>query len=266
MDIEELSKQQMVLLAALVSFITSIATGIVTVSMLEETPVSVTRTVNRVVERTVEKVSSGNSAVKGVTKEKTVVLQGEEQIMAAIKEGSDAIVRIYQEGAASTSTFSGIGVPVTKNIVVSDNFSEAGETQYYGELDGKAVKLNRITSENSFSFFSISDDEDARFSKQVTFTNVDEVQLGQTAITVTGENRNIASTGIVSEIIHEESTSTPSVSEVRVSIPNEALTAGAPVLNRFGEVMGIITVDADGGIQVVTVNQIHNSLQRKSAE
>src|SRR4051812_13998627 len=55
---EDLTKQQVVLLTLLVSFVTSMATGIITVSLMDQAPAGVTQIINRVVEHTIERVAS----------------------------------------------------------------------------------------------------------------------------------------------------------------------------------------------------------------
>lgn len=56
MDIKELNKSQLILLAVLLSFVTSIATGITTVTLMQQAPNSVTVPLTQIVRETVEKV------------------------------------------------------------------------------------------------------------------------------------------------------------------------------------------------------------------
>ena len=101
MDVEHLTKHQIVLLTLLVSFVTSIATGIVTVSLMDQAPPSVTRTINQIVERTVEKVvpaavtsASQGAAAAMVTKETTVVVKNDDLVAQSIAKVQKGIVRI----------------------------------------------------------------------------------------------------------------------------------------------------------------------------
>ena len=63
MDLEQLTKTQIVLLTLFVSFVTSIATGIVTITLMDQAPSDVTRTIDRVIEKTVERVVPGETKV-----------------------------------------------------------------------------------------------------------------------------------------------------------------------------------------------------------
>ena len=56
MDIKDLNKSQLILLAVLLSFVTSIATGITTVTLMERAPQSVTVPLTQVIRETVEKI------------------------------------------------------------------------------------------------------------------------------------------------------------------------------------------------------------------
>ncbi len=58
MDINELNKKQLVLLTLLITFVVSIGTGIVTVSLMKQVPPTVPQTINNVIQRTIEKVTT----------------------------------------------------------------------------------------------------------------------------------------------------------------------------------------------------------------
>ncbi len=95
MDIERLTKMQIVLLTLLVSFVTSIATGIVTVTLMDQAPPAITQTINRVVERTVEKVVPDKpQGANVITKEVTVVVKEDDLITDSIEKNSKSVVRI----------------------------------------------------------------------------------------------------------------------------------------------------------------------------
>src|SRR3989344_4971749 len=56
MDIKDLNKPQLILLALLLSFVASIATSITTVTLIQQAPPSITMPINRVIQQTVEKI------------------------------------------------------------------------------------------------------------------------------------------------------------------------------------------------------------------
>ena len=121
MEIEELTKSQIVLLVLLVSFVTSIATGIVTVSLLAQAPPAVTQTVNRIIERTVETVvpsEEGQSAAV-ITKETTVVVKEDDLITESVVQSFGKIARIH-EGVSTSSPIIALGSVVGAGTLVTD--------------------------------------------------------------------------------------------------------------------------------------------------
>src|SRR3989344_4276974 len=98
MDLEQLTKHQILLLTLLVSFVTSIATGIVTVSLMDQAPEGVTRVINQIVERTVETVVPSTQGA-AVATETTVVIKQDELVPQSIAAVQKSIVRIVGEGS-----------------------------------------------------------------------------------------------------------------------------------------------------------------------
>src|ERR1700679_489829 len=110
MDIEKLTKSQIVLLTLLVSFVTSIATGIVTVSLMQQAPPAVAETVNRIIENTIETVATSTKAQTASvvsTQQKTVIVNEADLIAQSVKQVSPSVVRIY---SSDQTQFLGLGV------------------------------------------------------------------------------------------------------------------------------------------------------------
>ena len=109
---DNLNKQQLILLALLVSFVTSIATGIVTVSLMDQAPAGITQTINRVVEKTIERVVQAPAQPAAVVTKEVIVTE-EDLITAAIEKNAKSIVKIEMILASQTTgSFAGLGVVV----------------------------------------------------------------------------------------------------------------------------------------------------------
>jgi serine protease Do len=267
MDIEKLTKQQIILVTLLVSFVTSIATGIVTVALMDQAPAGVTQTINRVVERTIEKAvtppTSGNAAAV-VTRE-TVVVKEDDKIVESVDKNKTSVVRIYTDTPDPTQrVFVGLGTIVSKDglIATGDVFADLSG-KYLVSLDGTkfySVTVLAKPTDNKFYFLKvIQDPANVVVFTPVTFSNSDNLKLGQTIIAWGGEARNSVSTGIISSLVDIEgktnqasstasstatstATSTLAVRQIVGITTNTILTdslAGGPLLNLNGEVVGI---------------------------
>src|SRR5262245_11306362 len=91
MDIKDLNKSQLLLLAVLLSFVTSIATGITTVTLMQQAPVSFTTPINRIIKQTVETITPGNTTVQ------TVVVKEEDLVVDAIAKNKVSVFAISHE-------------------------------------------------------------------------------------------------------------------------------------------------------------------------
>ncbi len=256
MDIEKLTKQQIVLVTLLVSFVTSIATGIVTVALMDQAPAGVTQTINRVVERTIEKVVTepAKNPETIVTRE-TIVVKEDDKIVESVDKNKNSIVRIYVKGEDNKQgVFIGLGTIVSKEglIVTGDIFADPNGSFMIITDDNKTydVAILPKKEENRFYYLKIKQVENNTvvFSP-VTLSNSDSLKLGQTVIAWGGQTQNTVFTGIVSSLIDSGSqvssiisTSTNTVKEIlaiNTNInPTDSLSGG-PLLNLYGEVIGL---------------------------
>ena len=79
---EDLTKHQLILIVLLITFVTSIATGIITFYFASEAPVEVTQQINRVVEKLLKVVTEPGKPDKVVT----TVVNEEDRVLESISK------------------------------------------------------------------------------------------------------------------------------------------------------------------------------------
>jgi S1-C subfamily serine protease len=273
---EELNKNQIVLLTLLVSFVTSIATGIVTVTLMNQAPAAVTQTINRIVERTVEKVVPGEPKVTTVVKEVPVVVTEEKLIVDVINQASPAVVRVADaEGkttlgsgfvvsetglvataaAIFTPPASPSGGPVPPGGPIEGNQSPPGGTPPGYSVffaNGKKVNAWRVQSGVSQGVALLRIDLGALAESAsppggaatstkpaaVLPLETEEVLAGQTVVALGLGEGNVINVagGIISSVVKDKGA--PLL--LRTNAANQT-NLGGPLLNLKGKVIGINT-------------------------
>ena len=286
MELEELNKTQIVLLTLLISFVTSIATGIVTVTLLDQAPQGVTRTINRVVERTIERVvPAENSGKEIIEREVTIVVKENDLISESIEQNSRNVVRLHRvirnigglvfddDGFLSLGTFVGIGIVATaEGLIFIDSALMA-------DNDNKDIIVRLSTGErllgivvdkseeNSFTLVQVPLPEDGSIHlRPATFTTDGSLKLGQTIISLSGEERTSVSIGIISSlIISDENEEGETKLDTIVTNITTRVLVGSPLINIFGEVIGVkITGNAIGSFSPVSTLRVQISKYESS--
>lgn len=189
MDIKDLNKSQLILLAILLSFITSIATGITTVTLMQQAPSSVTVPINRVVRETVEKIVP--AAIDNKNPVQTVVIKEEDLVVDAISKNQSAVFTITKDtqdvtGKAVEAPM-GRGFAISTNgIIVADGSLASTAGAYYVENSSGKFKADFVSLDKAgFSFLKIGDPVDGKSKVSYTvpaFGDLSKMKAGQKII------------------------------------------------------------------------------------
>ncbi len=247
---EDLTKHQLILLTILITFVTSIATGIITFTLLSEAPVEVTQTINRVVEKTIEQVVPVETG-KTETKVTTVVVSEEDRVLESISKNEKSIVRLKTRGNDGTEVFSGLGIVVnTSGVVVSDLRSYNPGFAYTIILsNGKTYSSQKVfaDTENGLVFITPSiqkNDPGPHSFSPASFGDSSKLNIGQTVIAVSGRESNAVSIGRIRQLI--KSADGKKILDIFSDIALGRSTPGSPILNLSGEIVGMEKVVSEG--------------------
>ncbi len=247
---EDLNKTQLVLLALLVSFVTSIATGIMTVSLLQEAPSNVTQTINRVVEKTIERVvpveEGGTETIKEVT---TVVVKEEDLVIDAINKNSKSLVRIRDNALIDgVSPLYGIGFLISNEGIVASARRDSlnNSSTYTGTFpDGSSFTMRVAGTDDAgnIAFFRIIKDQNTKLPAGPVKVSDNSLQLGQTVIAIEGQDKDVVSIGRITSFVFAD---TSSILRTNTDIISKTQIVGGPLINLSGEIVGIRVGAAEG--------------------
>ncbi len=197
-SLEELNKTQVVLLTVLIAFVTSIATGIITASLLSQAPASVTQTIDRVIENTIQPANP--SATSTVVREVTVIKE-EDEITSAIQNVLPSVVRISGPVPAGGDGFFGLGAIVSKDgLVIGSAAGLSLGASYNATLsDGSnmPLKIAGMDQADGLVLWKLTSDT-AHISFDPLVVSKSDAKLGQSVIAVEGKSGSTVAVGRVS--------------------------------------------------------------------
>ncbi len=244
MDLEHLTKHQIVLLTLLVSFVTSIATGIVTVSLMNQAPPSITRTINQIVEHTVETVAPAIQGAAAITTtQKTIVVKNDDLVAQSIAAVQKSVIRITVRGGSELVArgiiVDGKGTALTDR----DALNASGATSFDAILWGgtrvqiAAVRYTKVAS-TPVAVVEVAVGTSTGFAP-ATLADLSKLQLGQSVIRIGGKGVDVVGEGVVAMLPPPNSFENP-ILQTTV----ESATPGSVLLSLFGQVIGIATTDS----------------------
>jgi len=246
MDLEQLTKHQIFLLTLLVSFVTSIATGIVTVSLMDQAPEGVTRVINQIVERTVETVVPASQGAAVATTEKTVVVKQDELVPQSIATVQQSLIRIVSEG--ENALLSRGVILGTNGLAVVDRSALAGMNVRRLEAilpSGVRVPFDVLEDDKNSAalFIELSLSTTTGFAPAM-LADSSKLTLGQTVLRISGNTTDTVGEGVIAAIAGDRATLEASVM---------SSTPGAVLLTIFGEVVGIASPSLSSANETYTV-------------
>ncbi len=248
-EIKDLNKTQLIWLAVLLSFVVSIATGIVTVTLMQQAPTGVTQTINRVVQQTVEKVVPGYTP----TTTQTVIVKEDDLVADAVstaraitgtlllkKDSSEPIDDVYALGGNS--------------FLVGDATIDKSQSYYIKTTSGVYPASVTGVSPLGFSLLTAPDMPAAKKdSPKAVFANESEIKVGQTAVIVT---LSAVRKGIIQSIQKGTGTQGVDWNEIILDPQVSQNLSGAVAVNLDGSILGLVVSEGDYGTAIIGADAI----------
>lgn len=243
MDIEKLTKSQIILLTLFCSFVTSIATGIVTVSLMDQAAPIIAQTLEHVVERTTAPpaaISQGALAAKPT--EKTVLIREADLIPQAVAHLNQSLVRLYT-GPADNLTYIGLGIVVTKDGLIATDLAvlpDEGQSVWVIGSSGASLSVKVVSRGRETSVALLQASSAAAAWRPASLSNTTP-SLGQSVISIAGRSSVRVGQGIVSAYSSTGTGKDAPQNIIDTTLLRESYSGGSPIIDVSGNVLGIST-------------------------
>ena len=224
MNIEELSKSQLILLTILVNFVTAVATGILTVSLLDKAPPIVTQTVNRVVEHTIERVTQ---QVAPASVALAPAPSNQDLVTAALGISASREVAIYAAQTGTSTPAVSIGTYLSKSRAIATAAQDILPREALIEFsDGSYIPASLAHEGGGIAIYGFADSAVLPKISSPILVTLNNLKLGQTALAISTDGS--ATTGIVARV---------STRGVHTTLPDTG--AGSATVDLSGNLIGI---------------------------
>jgi hypothetical protein len=223
MNIEEMSKSQLILLTILVNFVTSVATGILTVSLLDHAPAVVTQTVNRVVEHTIETIAQAAPAAIV----QAPAPSNQDLVTAALGADATRAVAIYSAETGTSTPFISVGTYLPKARAVATATHDALPKEALITFPGGVYALASIShTGDGVTIYGFADGAVLPKATSPTLVASGDLKLGATALAIGADGA--ASTGIIARVAEDG---------IHTTLPD--IGSGSAVVDLAGNIIGI---------------------------
>lgn len=235
---ENLTKTQLVLLVLLVSFVTSLVTGVVSVTLVNQAPAPITQTINRVI----EKVTPEGTIAKNETASAALIITSEDLITKLVADTLPAVASVIaskdvpvieqyfinpferddffskvippellpefrvpqyrQKGTENRQISSGTGFFISSDgfLITNRHVVEDSSAEYTILMnDGRKLKA-KVLARDPVQDMAVLKVEGDKFA-HVPFGDSDRLKVGQTVVAIgnaLGEFQNTVSVGVIS--------------------------------------------------------------------
>jgi hypothetical protein len=276
---EHLTKAQIVLLTLFVGFVSSMATGIVVVTLMQQAPEPILQTITKVVEKTIEKVVPTIIEKPG----KQIVIKDEDLLIAAIDRNIQGVVAFKISDEDGEVRSAGVGVIISPDGMVVTNKKNVGGGVMITTVGGVRYALELVPGVASDSFALgklVSVVPAATSSPVVVFAPVvladrSVLKVGQTAVVIGGWDGRTIANGLVTSldermIVNKDTkVETKIIEGIGLSQRLSNFSNGAPIISLEGVVIGLVSInentESQVGIPVAQIRELVSAMSVSSA-